>query len=441
VCLFLSENNFSTRGIEIMATSVQSMSRVGDELDLYYYDAETSKKQAFPTTQNTKFVQSFANLSGGSSVFTVPPQNGLQDVVCEFQLPALVDSDPAGALAALELPRGWGYALIKQVSYRYGGSSQYFLSGQQVLQNALRKQTSRTSADDILTLGGSYANGAGGAAGNLDVAQSAAIVLTLPHNTPSGVNKAHPLPTDLLTQQVQITVELNPIASIFKASSTAPAGTLAQVPSSLSKAQFQAQQVMLNNQGDALARRVDMSQNAYSFPAEFVQQEVQISLANTAASQSVVLTGFRSGEVKAINCWLSRSSEAVSDPWKWYLPTEAVMTYAGDIYARYELSSSPLWNLINNDKAPAFDTVASVDGGASFSAPVPYLSQWVELPFAQSLVDDDAHAILIHGKPITNGLVNLNITTPSAQSDWVLHVSYIYNTTLLFSQGTADYVF
>jgi hypothetical protein len=33
------------------------------------------------------------------------------------------------------------------------------------------------------------------------------------------------------------------------------------------------------------------------------------------------------------------------------------------------------------------------------------------------------------------------VTAPSAQSDWVLNVSYIYNTTLLFSQGTCDYVF
>jgi len=424
-----------------MATSVQDMSRVGDELDLYYYDAETSKKQAFPTTQNTKYVQSFANLSQGSSVFTLPPQNGLQDVVCEFQMPALTDSDPAGALAALELPRGWAYALIKSVSYRYGGSTQYFLTGQQVLQNALRKQTSRTSCDDILTLGGNYANGPGGAAGNLDVAQNGAVVLVLPHNNASGVNKNHPLPTDLLTQQCQITVELNSVNSIFKVSSSAPAGTAAQIPSALVKAQFQAQQVMLDNQGDALARRVDMSQNVYSFPAEFVQQESRIALAPGTDSQSIVLTGFKAGEVKEIHCWLSRTSEAVSDPFKWYLPASVVMSYSGDIYARYELGSSALWNLINGNKAPAVDTVVSVDGGASFSAPVPWLSQWVELPFAQSVVDEDSHAILVHGKRITNGIVNLDITPPSSQSDWVLHVSYIMNTSLLFSQGTCDMVF
>ena len=168
------------------AASVQAMSRPGEEMDLYYYDGDTAKKQAFPTTQNTKYVQQFANLTGGSSVFTIPPTNGLQDVVCEFVMPALSGSSPQ--LAALELPRAWAYALVRQVSFRYGGSSQYFLTGDQIFQNALRKQTSRTSCDDLAALGGNYASGA-----SLASTMYGSIVLTLPHNVPSGVGKAHPL--------------------------------------------------------------------------------------------------------------------------------------------------------------------------------------------------------------------------------------------------------
>jgi len=420
------------------------MVRPGDCEDVYYYDGETSRKQCFPTTQNTKYVQQFANLTGGSSVFTIPPQNGIQDVVCEFEFPDLA-GQPAAQLGNIALPRGWGYALVKQVSFRYGGSSQYFMTGDQLLQNALRKQTSRTSCDDILTLGGNYATGAADLSG---ATQKAAIVLTLPHNTPSGVGKQNPLPTDCLTQQVQVTVELYPVASVWSCAAT---GSTASIPSALSFAQFQVQQVMLNNQGDALARRVDLAVNAYAFPCEFVQQKQVISLANTAASQSVVLTGFRSGEVKAIHCWLSRTSEnpagsapaagSVRNPFNWYLPSSIQMTYAGEIYARYEKGSSALWNLINSNKAPAVDNLLLADAGGGAIDVSPVLAEWVELPFAQTLLDEDAHKILVHGKPITNGIVNLDVTTPSAQSDWVLNVSYIYNTTLLFSQGTADYVF
>jgi hypothetical protein len=355
--------------------SSQDLVRSGECVDLYYYDGESNKKQCFATTVNTKYVQQFNNLTGGSSTFTIPPNNGIQDVVCEFVLPALSVASP-GSLAEIELPRSWGYALIKQVSFRYGGSSQYFLSGAQIFQNALRKQTSRSSCNDIATLGGNYATGSGGAAGNLDVPQTANVVLTLPHNVPSGVGKAHPFPTDLLTQQVQITVELNNPGSIYglaNGASSQAAAALASV--SLSAAQFQVQQVMLNNQSDALARRVDMAVNAYSFPCEFVQQIQTIPLANTVSPQSVVLTGFRSGEVKSIHCWLSRASDAPENPFNWSLPASIQMTYAGDVYARYEYGSSALWNLINGDKAPAFDNNLAVDSGSQSWNAAPSVSQ------------------------------------------------------------------
>ena len=198
---------------------------------------------------------------------------------------------------------------------------------------------------------------------------------------------------------------------------------------------------MFNNQGDSLARRVDMSVNAYAFPCEFTQQVQRIPLPGTGADpQSLVCTGFRSGEVKALVCWLSRASDGPANPFYWRLPKSVVMTYAGDIYARYDNASSALWNLINDNKAPAWDNIVATDGGSSWST-ASALSQYVTLPFAQTLVDEDSHYILAHGKPITNGIVNLQVTPPFAAADWVLNVSYVYNTTLLFSQGTCDYVF
>jgi hypothetical protein len=348
------------------------------------------------------------------------------------------------ANTGLALPRGWGYALIKQVSFRYGGSSQYFLTGDQILQAALRKQPSRSTADDLLTLGGNFLAGA-----DLATASNYAnVVLCLPHATPSGVGKANPFPTDLLTQQVQITVELNPIASSFTVN---PGGGSSAPPTALDSAQFVVQQVILNNLGDALARRVDMSTNAYAVPAEFIQQRQQIALASSTASQSVVLTGFRSGEVKAIHCWVSSDNDqngtqsgnvGAVNPFQWYPIDSIQMTYAGDIYARYDQGSAPLWSLINGNKAPVIDNVEVQVGAPPTGAS--YLGSWVELPFAQTMINEDAHNTLVHGKPITNGIVNLQITLPAAVAavtNLKLNVSYIYNTTLLFSQGSVDYVF
>jgi len=417
--------------------SAQDMVRPGEATDIFYYDHETSKKQIWPTTQNTKYVQQFANLTGGSSVFTIPPNNGVQDIIISLSFPALT----AGATSeGLALNRGWGYSAIKQVSFRYGGSSQYFLSGDQILQNALRAQPSRETASDLLTLGGAAAIEDASNNQLSGSANYANCVLVLPHATPSGVGKANPFPSDCLTQQIQCTVELYPPAAIF----SKLASSSADAPTTYGNATFQVQQVLFNNLGDSLARRVDLAENAYAFPAEFVQQKQVIPLLSTTAAQSVVLTGFRSGECKSIQMWLSRTSDttgAVKNYFNWVLPTSVEMSYAGDIYARYNSQSSTLFNLLNGNKYPGAQSISLADGGAALFDSASQVSTWVELPFAQTFLDEDSHHTLVHGKSITNGIVNLLVATPSAEADWVLNVSYVYNTTLLFSQGTCDYVF
>jgi len=98
--------------------SVQEMIRPGEAIDLYYYSGETSKKCAFPTTQNTKYTQEFANLSGGSNQFTFPPQCGLQDIIVTMTLNALPGAP--GSYDNLALPSGWAYGAIARCSFRYG---------------------------------------------------------------------------------------------------------------------------------------------------------------------------------------------------------------------------------------------------------------------------------------------------------------------------------
>ena len=295
--------------------------------------------------------------------------------------------------------------------------------------------------DDILSLGGSEL-----VDGELAATNYAYAVLTLPHSVPSAINKSNPFPTDLLTQQCQITVELNPLSSIFSVQTVD--GHLGVTANAVASANFKVQQVMLNNQSDALARRVDMAENAYSFPCEFVQQVQRVPLASGAGSQSINLTGFRSGEVKSIVCWLSRTSDVgtaatrIVNPFQWYEPAAIQLSYAGDIYARFDSGpgESLLWNLVNGSKTPVMDGASLGFAGGDFTT-APFTAEWIELPFAQTLEGEGSMNTLVHGKSITNGIANLLITPPSSQSDWILNVSYIYNATLLFSQGRADYVF
>lgn len=418
----------------VVAESAQQLLIPGKCVDLYYPDPETAKKQCFRTTQNSKYVQAFANLSAGTSTFTIPPTNGIQDVLVILRLP-----DLTGASGGLAVNRGWGYAAVKQISYRIGGSSQYFLSGDQVLQNALRQCPNAQARDDLFALGGAELKGA-----ELNSASNYAYVwLSLPFTKPTSAGKPVPLPSDLLTQQIQITVELKAPSAYFSLS-TGGTGT---IPASLQSASFQVQQVALHNQGDALASRVDMTTHSLSYPAEFTQQELVIPLQNAAGSQTVSLTGFRSGEVKALEIWLTRDADqagvgGIKQMLKWYLPTDLQVTYAGDVYARYDAGSSVLWNLVNSRMTPKMANSQLVtNGGGGYNASTPYDSYWVELPFSQSYDNDTAHSTYISGKEITNGIVQLQLTTPSAQADWKLHVSYVYNTVIVFSQGTCDYAF
>lgn len=424
-----------------LSESVQQLVRPGKCVDLYYPDPETAEKQCFRTGVSTRYVQAFTNLQGGSSVFTIPPNNGIQDIILVMELPA---SGTQGFVAnGLAVPRGWAYSLIKQVSFRYGGSSQYFLSGEQLLQNALRKAPNGMSRDDLLALGGNATAGAAAAAGGFNVAQRGYAWLSLPHCIPSSSGKLPPLPTDLLTQQIQITVELFPIASIFSVA----AGATGTAATTLSFGEFQVQQVLFDDQSSALARRVDMTSHALSYPIEFTQQEVVIPLANQS-SQSISLTGFRSGECKNIQVWISDDADtsgAIKNPFKWYAPEDLVMTYAGEIIARFDKGSSQLWNLVNGRQSAAVNEVLLSDagGGVVSTTANPYLAKWAELPFGQTYDPETAHSMYVAGRPITNGIVNLTFNLPvglTPTATQKLHVSYNYNAVLTFSQGTCDYV-
>lgn len=428
-----------------LTESVQQMVRPGKCVDIYYPDPETAKKQCFRTCVNTRYVQNFTSTTnGGVSTFTIPPNNGLQDCVLVFEIGALSAANANG----LGLNRGWGYALIKSISYRYGGSSQYFLTGQQVLNETIRNAANNGARDDLLSLGGQAVDGS---ATGLQRAQRAYVWLPLPHCIPTAEGKLPPLPTDLLTQQIQIQVELFPLASIFSIAGGSTGSTAAAV---LSLAELQVQQVILENQGDALARRVDMTTNALSYPITFVQQEVSVPLPSAAAgsTQNVTLTGFRSGEVKSVIAWITADTDltgAVKNPFGWYAPENIQMTYAGEIFARFDRKSAALWNLVNGRNSPAAQDIRLADGGGgAITIVTPTIDEWVEMPFAQAFDPVTAHSMYVAGKPITNGIVNLQFTMPTlnktggafATANYTLHISYVYNAVLTFSQGTCDYV-
>jgi hypothetical protein len=70
------------------------------------------------------------------------------------------------------------------------------------------------------------------------------------------------------------------------------------------------------------------------------------------------------------------------------------------------------------------------------------------LPFAQTYdVADTGDFTLVEGLAVTNGIVNIQFALPpvyagsGATNDWKLHLSYIYNASVVFSQSSAELVF
>lgn len=433
-----------------MASS-QALARIGAPIDLYYSDAENAKVQAIPVEYNTRFSQDFSNKGTGVSVFLIPPGNGLRHVVIALGYNAASINTQTGSRA---LPRGWGYSAISQVSFRIGGSSQYYLTGQQLLARNMRLCRTQSQRDAILSLGGQECK----LAADFDVAQYAYIPVSV-WAAPGDDGICLPLPADLLSQPVQITAELAPTSAFWTGPIPAFGGGDVAPPSAFDVANFQVEQFVMTDRAMSLASRVDLNTHSYGMPLpSFDQQVYQVPLRTAAVvgsgvAQSVVLSGFRSGECTKLMAWLTKTTTNSSatatarlNPNLFYAPLEVTVLYAGVIYAQYRNGSSKIWNLLDGTAPAAVNQSAlAVSGGAFVSSGA--LSQWAELPFAMPSGTDYEADVLRHGKPISNGIVNLDVVVPEIDAadtttdGWTLNVAYVYNCTASFSKGSCDLIF
>ena len=386
-------------------SSSQALVRVGEMLDMYYTDHENCKKQSIPVEYDTRYTQAFTNLTSGVSVFTLPPSQGYRHVVIVLGFNAgSLTAPTAGGVNALQ--RGWGYQAIAQLSFRIGGSSQYFLSGQQMLARNLRLCRTKEQRNSILSLGGQQISGGSVGTAATTTAQFAYIPVSI-WCPPAEDGIAIPLPSDLLSQQIQITCQLNPPSAYWLVNGT---GTPAALPTAFDVAYFQVEQLQMKDRGMALANRVNMNEHMYSMPLPtFDQQEVVFSSVSTATPANPVpltLTGFRAGEVKKIQIWLeplvvAANSNLPAQTLRWVLPAGVEILYAGLKYSTYLNGSSAIWNLIDGTAPAAVDQSVLTTSSTSWSS-TSGLSQWAELPFAQPTGADYEAEVLVHGKEINN---------------------------------------
>ena len=436
----------------ILSERLQAAMRLGSAEDIYYYGRDTLHKQAIPTIVDNRFKQALNNLRQGSSTLIISVDQGISDILLAAKLPAQGGNVDYSHLA---LPRGWIYDSIARVSARYSGSSQYFWSGQQIRIENLREMPNPVTRDELLELGGSALIGSAttGAGTFVNDALYAYAYINLPHNSPNGsLAKPNPFPSEMLSQPIVITVELNALPSIF--SSAVNGGSVAGAPQSFDDAFFQVKQVHANDRGDLMVATTDRAK-AYSFPTKcFYQNEVTIPLAATLAAQPLQLTGFRSGEVRSVIFWITKDSDTngsatdasghfVKNFTNYVLPRDVQLLYNGTVYYDAPATSSQFWNLVSTETPSKLDCTVLTLGG-TLAAPTIVATasskSWVEIPFSQVYEQLSGSHMYVAGKSIMNAVVNLNVTLGEAVP-CALHAMYSYNCVMMVADGNVSYIF
>jgi hypothetical protein len=436
--------------MEASSRSIQEALRLGKSRDIFYYDSNTLTKQAIHTIVDNRFFQQLNSLGAGSSTFIISVDQGISDIILGAKLPeqGVDGTDYAG----LALPRGYLYSLINRVSVRYAGSSQYFWTGKQMLIENLREMPNPTTKDKLFQLGGAALTDILDFAGDNLFSYA---YINLPHNSPNGgMGKPNPLPSELLGQPIVVTLEMNPLPSIFSSRVAVPAGDLSGAPQSLESAYFQVKQIHAKDAGELMTLPGGRAQ-AYSLPLKaFYQNEVTIQVGSgtgstTPTTHSLNLTGFRSGEVRSIVMWVTKDSDtnpATNAPFvknftNYVLPTDIEVKYNGTVFYRTLDIGSQMWNLCSSDVPSQLDcTVLSIAGGGGSFITTGRVANWVEIGFSQVFEQLSGSHMYVAGKLIQNAVVNMDLTLPSADA-FTVHLMYSYNCALMISDRTAEYVF
>jgi hypothetical protein len=426
-----------------VALNVQQSIRPGECVDTYYAGKENSLKQCHATVEDNRFFVNLPSLaSGSSSTVTFNPNEGLSEVILILQLPA-----PATG-AGLALPTGWGYDLIRRIGYRYGSSQLYYISGSQNLLQSLALCEDSGKKNQMYFLGGqallSPADWAD--AGK----RTAYVYLRLPHSSPALSGGALPFPTDVLTAPVQIQVDIQDFNRVVTAV-TIGGNPPDAVPTQLAYAALNFTQVTMQDAGDLVARRFDMSKHALTIPLPegWTQEELQFPFTSGGdGSFQLSLTGCKAGDLKKIRVWFSDPAfeagpGSVILPNYWQTPTQLTFAINGLIYQDSRNGSYMLTNVLRRRVPPVItysDIIPPVAPGAFTTADL--TSMWAEIDLAQPYtIGNSQEVALVHGVPVMNSVLNLTGVMPLTAHAYVCHVEYVLNCSWMASRGSAEFIF
>ena len=433
-----------------VALNVQQSIRPGMSMDTYYAGLENSKKQVHATTIDNRFFVNIPSLnSGSSSTVTFNPNEGLAEVIMTLRLPVPTQSGSEAAGTGLALGAGWGYQLLRRLGYRYGSSQLYYISGAQNYVQALSLCEDSDKKQQMVFLGGQAITSPTDWA---DAGKRTAYVyLRLPHSSPALSGGALPFPSDILTAPIQLQIDLNDFSRVIS-SATINSVPPSVIPTTLLSAVVNFTQVTMQDAGDLVARRFDMSKHALTIPLceGWTQEEIQVPFtAGDSGQFQLSLTGCKAGDLKKVRLWITQDSDVSSAvglqaPNKFYAPSQVTFAINGLIYLDSANGSWLLTNLLRRRTPPVVTTsvLAAPTGAGNVTwAVAPYSNAWVEIDLAQPHTNGDSQEVsLCHGVAVMNSVLNLTGVMPAAGS-YTLHCEYVLNCSWMASRGSAEFVF
>jgi len=422
-----------------VALNVQQSIRPGECIDTFYAGKENSMKQCHATVLDNRFFQGLQSLSSGSSsTVTFNPNEGLGEVIITMTISA----PGGGGGVGCALPVGWGYSLLRRCGYRYGSSQLYYITGAQNLVQTMALCEDSGKKAQILYLGGQAITSVQDWA---DVTKRTAYVyLRLPHSSPALSGGALPFPSDILTAPVQLQIDLADFNQVISAVAGAD-----PIPQTLSSASVNFTQVTMQDAGDLIARRFDMSKHALTIPLpeSWTQETVQFPfVTGSDGTFSLSLTGCKAGDLKKLRVFFTNPADTtnasgVRNPNIFYAPSSIRFAINGLIYLDSQSASYLLNNVLRRRTPPSFTTsLVAYSAGAYQTTPI--ASTFVEIDLGQPhTIGDTGEVALIHGVPVMNSVLSLSGAMPIGNQTYVCSVEYDLNCSWMASRGSAEFVF
>ena len=335
------------------------------------------------------------------------------------------------------------------------GSSLYYWTGDQIMVDTISECENASKAQAVFQAGGQALGTVTTTSGSPptisafpssagDPALSASVYIKMPFNSISSLQKPVPLPTDLLTQPVQLLITWKNFSDV--AFQYATGGTL---PTQFSLVNAQFRQTTMVNSEHLLSRKEDMNSKMLVIPLKnFAQTAFRTQVTGVEAGKTFSLnaTGLRAGSIKHIDVYFATAANTgAGNNWN-FIPAQSLqMLVNGLNWYDSSYSNNTLWNLCDSTLPLSVTTTAYSSSATPITGSTTLTAAAGNMNFYRIQLGQRPYPLAYEsemslGLNIANSVVNINATVNYTGTVNVFLV-YHYACNLVATKGTMEYLF